>query len=186
MDVEQCGCVTKRHFMNFLRTQPQFQALLVEGHAPQLDFWRKRPQEDAVRWRRVSGIWEEFCGEEEHLEWKQFMEFFRRRGWALDYNTKENPRDRLAEMLADMHTRPSEQDSQTRHEFAQLRGSHLQGEQKRQLGRYCLDKPWTLEAAGLAISKPSSSTCSTRAPSSRSSSRHSTSAPRGARLEQSF
>merc|ERR1719325_238761 len=37
------------------------------------------PQEDAVRWRRQSATWEEFCCGEEHLEWSQFVDFFRKR-----------------------------------------------------------------------------------------------------------
>jgi len=178
MDKERCGYVTKRRFMVFLRTQPQLQVLLVDGVAPRLNLGHSSP-EDAVRWRRQSATWEEFSCGKEHLEWDQFVDFFRRRSWVLDYKIKDNPRDRLAEMLADMHARPSEQDRQTLDEFVDLRKRHLQGQQKRQLGiTVGLDMPWALEAAGLAISKGPSSICSTSAPSSRSSSRQSSSVPR--------
>jgi len=167
-DKEQYGYITKRHFMAFLRNQPQLQALLVDCSAPQLN---SRPREAAVRWRRQSATWQEFSCGKEHLEWDQFVDFFRRLGWLLDYKIKDNPRDRLAEMLADIHTRPSEQDWQTLDEFVELRKRHLQGQQKQQLGiTVGLDMPWALEAACLAISKPSSPICSTRAPSSRCSS----------------
>mmetsp|Transcript_68267 Transcript_68267/g.134936 ORF Transcript_68267/g.134936 Transcript_68267/m.134936 type:complete len:255 (-) Transcript_68267:175-939(-) len=185
MDVEQCGYVTKGSFMNFLRNQPQLQALLVDGQAPQQNFRRTGLQEDAVRWRRQSSTWEDFSCGQAHMEWHQFVDFFRRRGWVLDYKTKDNPRDRLAEMLADLHTRPFEPDRQTLHEFAELRRGHLQGQQKRQLGiAIGLDKPCAFEAACLAIAKPPASRCSTTIPSIRSSSRQSASVPCGARFRQ--
>jgi len=178
MDQDRCGHVSKKQFMHFIASQPQLLRVLVNGHESQLS------GEEAVCWRRLSKMWRELCDEssnQDQMEWSSFVEFFRRQGMLLEYKTKDNPKDRLAHMLADMHAKPLEQQWRTVDEFARLRKTHLQGRQQSELGQTLEEfvrsrrtqiqvqpetQPGIPKAVGLTIMRPPSSRSSTKAPSS--------------------
>jgi len=96
---------------------------------------------------------------------------------VVDYNDT-NPRDQLADLVADMHTNSVERDEQTLDEFMWLRRNHLQGKENWKLGSIAglgrsFDAPWPMETAGQDMSRLLSTDTKTRTPSSRSSSRRS-------------
>jgi len=165
MDLDRRGHVSKRRFIDFLVSQPQLQKLFVEDQNPQLKVepngWQKR----IVYGRMLSRTWCELCENSTHeqeMEWNGFSEFFRRRGMLFQYKTQHNPKDRLASMLADMHIQPLGQDSRTLDEFVRLRRTHLQGQQKRQLGiKELSNSPCALGTPGPTVVTQTSSTCST-------------------------
>jgi len=171
MDVDRNGCIGKGEFMEFLKHRPRLQFLLVEGCVAPETIWRHGPQEKAVIWRRQSSTWKELSCGEENVKWSGFVDFFRKRGLVVDYKTKDNPKDRLADLVADIHVKRMQQDCQTLEEFVHLRRSHLQGKQKHRLKT--LDTPRS--SAAVSPCSTAASPCSetsTWRPSTRSSSRH--------------
>jgi len=152
MDLDRRGHVSKTQFIHFLVSQPWLQKLFVEDRNPQLNVAPNGWQQRVVCAPMLSKIWRELCENRPHeqeMEWRGFSNFFRRRGMLIHYKTKHNPKDRLASMLADMHIQPLEQDSQTLDEFVRLRRTHLQGQQKKQLGiKELSENPQVLESLG--------------------------------------
>jgi hypothetical protein len=177
MDVDHSGYVTRGQFMDFRRTEPQLQLVVpVYEKVPRHDLKQTRPLEDETGWQRTATTWEELCCGKENLEWKEFLFFFRRRGWLADYKLKDGAkrdRARVAAILTEFRTKDLMQDGQTPDKLLRLRGSHLQEKQNWQPGLTArLDKPWALENAGRSLLKPplneSSTTASVSGRSSRS------------------
>jgi hypothetical protein len=201
MDQDRCGHVSKGHFMGFVGSQPQLLKLLVDGQEAQLSGQQDGRLEEIVRRKKLSRTWTELskeCSDEDKMEWSSFVDFFRQRGMLLEYKTKDNPKERLAAMLADVHAKPLEQRGQTLDEFERLKKSHLQGQQQREVGQALeesvhLEKnqvqgqqkgqPGIQEQTGLPVLSPLSSRNSTKTTArSQLSSRNSTRAAARATL----
>jgi len=138
MDKDRMGYVTKQDFYDFLDVQPQLRSILVDGQVSRVMAGRREDdlREEARQWRHLTRSWNMLTGgKHENLEWAKFVDFFRMRGMLVEYKIKDNPRERLADMLAGIHTRPQDQASETLDEFLRLRSVHLQGQQRCELGR---------------------------------------------------
>mmetsp|Transcript_9195 Transcript_9195/g.17378 ORF Transcript_9195/g.17378 Transcript_9195/m.17378 type:complete len:271 (+) Transcript_9195:2-814(+) len=175
MDTYNCGYVTKAQFMHFRKTEPQLQNLFVDEQAPQHDPRRTGRLEDAMGWQQRAATWEELCCGKENLEWNEFLFFFRRRGFLVEYKRKDRAkrdRDCVAAMLADSRAKHFVKDGQTPGKFWQLQRGHLPERQTQEASiKARLDSPWTFETAGHAVLNLPFNECSTKAPSSRSSSK---------------
>lgn len=106
LDDDRTGSVTKPRWLNFLSRNPEFRTLhLGTGIARMIT---KDLHEEARRiryeTRRLGQLWSETdTNRNGTLEWVEFLDFFQRSGRLLVYETKDNPRDRLADMLQEMH-----------------------------------------------------------------------------------
>lgn len=135
MDQDRCGHVTRQQFRHFLGFQPHLRSLIVEGQVCRFGKDEDGRREEARQWRRLTKVWHEIDDDKNGtLEWEEFVEFFRKWDMLIEYQTKDNPKERLAEMLATMHENPDEQATEDLEEFMQLRSNHLHGERRRSLG----------------------------------------------------
>jgi hypothetical protein len=136
MDKDRSGYVTKNEFTLFLGFQPQLRSVFLKGSTSQPSRAGDAQIEEARHWRQVMRTWKMLTGgNTENLDWPRFVDFFRERDMLLEYKIKDNPRERLADMLAGIHTQPQEQAGETLDEFMHLRKVHLQGQQRHELGR---------------------------------------------------
>lgn len=128
MDTEKDGRVSKQGFLQFFRDRPPLRRLLM--YAGQVAFKEKmeagsrkgskeasahytRPQTsrgvtakeaEALTMRRLlrllKAIDEDGSGT---IEWDEFVEFWRKAGFLLEYETKDNPREQIADLLGQIH-----------------------------------------------------------------------------------
>lgn len=134
MDGESSGHVTKDGFMSFLRSRPQLRRLMLQTHdtnkqqkagGPTLDKGHvasarlktgasstRTPssrEAEALEMRRLLKLLKEIDEDKNGtLEWEEFIEFFRRAGYLLEYATKENPREEIASIMGRMHDQKME------------------------------------------------------------------------------
>merc|ERR1711904_300180 len=85
--------------------------------------------------RRLGELWIEIdTNGNGTLEWDEFLEFFRKTGRLLVYETKDNPRDRLAGMLQEMHEQQGDLASEAdRNAFEELAKNYLDLGRRRSL-----------------------------------------------------
>lgn len=103
MDTDQNGGVDKYEWMQYLRENPRLKSLVLRGC---YDLNEKvdggQVKQEAKEMRRLLKVWRELDQDRNgSLEWEEFVEYFRRNGLFLEYQTKEeNPRTRLAELIS--------------------------------------------------------------------------------------
>jgi hypothetical protein len=66
------------------------------------------------------------------LEWEEFVDFFRASGYLLVYEVEDNPKDRMAEVLKDLHEGSEPQTDSV--EFHDFQNSHLPLSRRRSIG----------------------------------------------------
>jgi hypothetical protein len=116
MDTEQNGHVTKQGFMQFLRYRPEFRRLLVHAgqdtHKDKLNAGAGKgykesigPKEaEAIEMRRVLKLLREIDEDGNGcMEFEEFIAFWRKSGFLLEYESKSNPRDQIADVLGQIH-----------------------------------------------------------------------------------
>jgi len=147
VDKDRNGHVTKVEWLGFLQFHPQIRALVLSispqqraadggtavDEPPRSEASKK--ETEAKHMRRLLRIWTDIDKDKNGtLEWNEFVELFRRGGFLLEYAEKNNPKERLASILGEMHESPAKQDEAELDEFMQLRNQHLDGERRRSLG----------------------------------------------------
>eukprot|EP00747_Dinoflagellata_sp_TGD_P211212 gnl/TRDRNA2_/TRDRNA2_84410_c0_seq4.p1 gnl/TRDRNA2_/TRDRNA2_84410_c0~~gnl/TRDRNA2_/TRDRNA2_84410_c0_seq4.p1 ORF type:complete len:283 (+),score=24.02 gnl/TRDRNA2_/TRDRNA2_84410_c0_seq4:113-961(+) len=138
LDDDRTGSVTKPRWLDFLSRNPEFRTLILgRGITMRIT---KDLHEEARRIRherrRLGQLWSEIDTDRNgSLEWFEFLDFFQRSGRLLVYKTKDNPRDRLAEMLQEMHEQQDDLASEAeRKEFHDLAKKNLDLGRRRSLG----------------------------------------------------
>eukprot|EP00747_Dinoflagellata_sp_TGD_P211210 gnl/TRDRNA2_/TRDRNA2_84410_c0_seq2.p1 gnl/TRDRNA2_/TRDRNA2_84410_c0~~gnl/TRDRNA2_/TRDRNA2_84410_c0_seq2.p1 ORF type:complete len:273 (+),score=34.42 gnl/TRDRNA2_/TRDRNA2_84410_c0_seq2:113-931(+) len=159
LDDDRTGSVTKPRWLDFLSRNPEFRTLILgRGITMRIT---KDLHEEARRIRherrRLGQLWSEIDTDRNgSLEWFEFLDFFQRSGRLLVYKTKDNPRDRLAGMLQEMHEQQNDLASEAeRNEFNDLSKKYLDLGRRRSLGAA------VEEAKSRSRSDSNSSTCST-------------------------
>jgi len=113
MDQDGDGIISKDEFVRFLREHPALQKMLFAGSSSlrgqnedgDADGERAPTQEltimaQAVLQRRMIKLFNEIdVNRNKQMEFEEFLEFFRRAGYVLEYTLPNNPRDRAAELL---------------------------------------------------------------------------------------
>jgi len=114
MDQDGDGTISKDEFVAFLRERPALQKMLfagsfsVRGQTEDADSDGERAptqvspkMAQAVLQRRMIKLFNEIdVNRNRSMEFEEFLEFFRRAGYLLEYTLTNNPRDRAAELLA--------------------------------------------------------------------------------------
>jgi len=149
MDAEQSGHVSKRGFMQFLRNRPQLRRLLMhagqEAYKEKMDTGSRRGSKDptllapkeaeALEMRRLLRLLKEIDEDGNGtLEFEEFEEFWRKAGLFLEYKTKENPRERIAVVLGQIHEAKidgEEMDSKLIGQLSALGKEHLNANARR-------------------------------------------------------
>jgi len=120
--------------MDFMRTQPQLCVVMSQKHRSAGDAWKEQ-KDVATLVKSMLKMWPMIDTDKNGtLEWEEFIEFFRINGFFLEYRTKDNPKDRMAQILTHLHDDNVVQDASDLDEFAQLKNIHLMGERRRSLG----------------------------------------------------
>jgi len=114
MDANANGVVTKDEFIKYLRSRPQLQHVMSSGLS------QCKPGEDkeepsgkpspqsarAMGIKRIISVYKEMDENKNGVvTWDEFIGFFRRTGLLLTYMTADNPRDRMAAVLAQEYQR---------------------------------------------------------------------------------
>jgi len=135
MDEQRNGHVTKKEWLEFMRRNPQFKSMVLCGGVETrlTDRFSEESvqalKDQAKEMRRLLKIWREIDKDANGtLEWEEFIEFFRRSGNLLEYETVDNPKERLAHIVTEIHEGRAEGDKLD--EFLDLAKGHLQGERR--------------------------------------------------------
>eukprot|EP00747_Dinoflagellata_sp_TGD_P211211 gnl/TRDRNA2_/TRDRNA2_84410_c0_seq3.p1 gnl/TRDRNA2_/TRDRNA2_84410_c0~~gnl/TRDRNA2_/TRDRNA2_84410_c0_seq3.p1 ORF type:complete len:304 (+),score=41.40 gnl/TRDRNA2_/TRDRNA2_84410_c0_seq3:64-912(+) len=163
MDEDRTGSITKPRWLEFLRRNPEFRTIILGRGMTKLitKVSFKNLHEEARQLRQekrhLGHLWTELDTDGNGtLEWDEFLEFFSKTGRLLVYETKDNPRDRLAGMLQEMHEQQNDLASEAeRNEFNDLSKKYLDLGRRRSLGAA------VEEAKSRSRSDSNSSTCST-------------------------
>eukprot|EP00747_Dinoflagellata_sp_TGD_P211209 gnl/TRDRNA2_/TRDRNA2_84410_c0_seq1.p1 gnl/TRDRNA2_/TRDRNA2_84410_c0~~gnl/TRDRNA2_/TRDRNA2_84410_c0_seq1.p1 ORF type:complete len:314 (+),score=31.00 gnl/TRDRNA2_/TRDRNA2_84410_c0_seq1:64-942(+) len=142
MDEDRTGSITKPRWLEFLRRNPEFRTIILGRGMTKLitKVSFKNLHEEARQLRQekrhLGHLWTELDTDGNGtLEWDEFLEFFSKTGRLLVYETKDNPRDRLAEMLQEMHEQQDDLASEAeRKEFHDLAKKNLDLGRRRSLG----------------------------------------------------
>lgn len=116
MDANANGTVTKEEFIDYLRSRPQIQNVMYSGLKPgepqcheQNGVLSARPSSQAARAMGIKRIITVYKNIDKNRNgvatWDEFIDFFRRTSLLLVYSTPNNPRDRMAAVLADEYQR---------------------------------------------------------------------------------
>lgn len=108
MDRDSSGHVTKEDFFAYLDQRPALKQLFV-AHSPKNS--RKpggrevsQKEAQALEMRRLLKVLREIDEDKNGtLEWEEFIEFFKRSGYLLEYSDNNNPRVKMAECLGQIH-----------------------------------------------------------------------------------
>lgn len=110
MDADHSGEISKDEFISFLRNHKTLSHMMLMGSQVQMSDsavsktsspeTAKRVSQ-ALAVRRLIKLFNEMDKDgNQSMDWEEFLEFFRRAGYLLEYTTKDNPRDRAAEIIA--------------------------------------------------------------------------------------
>lgn len=139
MDIDQTGSVTKDGFMTFLRDRPQLRSLML-AHAPAKNNGKparvvSQRESEALEMRRLLKVLKDIDEDKNGtLEWEEFVEFFRRSGYLLEYSTKENPREKIADVLGQIHEKKIEGEDvedDLLDKLNKMAGSHMNDQARR-------------------------------------------------------
>lgn len=142
MDSDHSGHVTKVKWLDFLRANPSVKSIILAGSGAEQDgsgLPKAMSNESAKRTqvrqlRFLQKIWKDIDEDGNGtLEWEEFIEFFRKLGFLFQYADPNNPKDRLAEMLKDLHENAESMSEDRFDEFHHLKGKHLHAEKRRVL-----------------------------------------------------
>lgn len=136
MDTEQSGHVTKDAFMLFLRQRPQLRNLMLAQSQQQVGKNAKealmtKQAAHALEMRRMLKVLRDIDEDKNGtLEWEEFIEFFRKSGYLLEYSRENphNPREKLAHIMGQIHDQKLERediDNKLVGNLAELAGKHL-------------------------------------------------------------
>lgn len=131
MDIEKTGHVEPREFMNFLRERPQLKNLMLEHARAEMKGAQQCTDREfeALEMRRLKKFLKEMDEDGNGtLEWEEFVEFFRRTGYLLEYAHKDNPREKISELLNkinDQQEEEGEADEDLVDEFQELTKKHM-------------------------------------------------------------
>jgi hypothetical protein len=141
MDIERSGHVTKQGFMQFIRNRPQLRSLFIKagqerhkngGGGGHHEITGK--EAEALEIRRLLKLLKEIDADGNGtLEWEEFLDFWRVAGFLLEYETKNNPREQIAEVLGQIHDTMQNGDSDERlsGHLSQLAKEHLSSQSRR-------------------------------------------------------
>jgi len=117
MDANVNGVVTKEDFINYVRSRPQLQNAMYEGltqsalnEHDEVACGKVTPRpSQPVRMignRRIINIYKDIdVNKNGVFNWEEFLDFFGRTGILLKYATSDNPRARMADVLAKEYQR---------------------------------------------------------------------------------
>lgn len=108
MDGDSNGTVTKDEFINYVRSRPQLQSLMYDAwtsvqssEQPEVDCDCSTQRVRAMGHHRLIKVYKDMdTNRNGVLQWEEFFAFFERTGLLLKYSTSDNPRDRMAAVLA--------------------------------------------------------------------------------------
>jgi len=106
LDSGRTGSVTRSEWIRFMHTNQELCKLMRGESARESVLLGKdaHREAEALQLRKMFKVWEKIdLDKNGTLEWDEFVEFFRLNGFLLEYMEKDNPKDRMAEVLKDMH-----------------------------------------------------------------------------------
>lgn len=145
MDEQKHGSVTKTQWLNFMRKHPGLIKVMVGGSDTTAWAVKDRFSEEGRKQltelaRQLKELRVMFSVVDEDksgtIEFEEFVEFFRKIGFFLEYKTDQNARLRLAHMLGEACEKEAndrEETDKRQKEFTSLSSQHLQGGQKRRM-----------------------------------------------------
>lgn len=140
MDVERSGHVSKEGFMQFIRNRPQLRRLFIHAGQERYKVTGGRKFEitgkeaEALEIRRLLKLLKEIDQDGNGtLEWEEFLDFWRVAGFLLEYETKNNPREQIAEVLGQIHESHTNgtSDDRLRGQLSNLAAEHLSSQSRR-------------------------------------------------------
>jgi hypothetical protein len=107
MDGDSSGVVTKDEFINYVRSRPKLQCIFYDAltsvqSGEQRAVVPSSPQHvRAMGHHRIIKVYKSMdANRSGFLQWEELLAFFERTGLLLNYTTSDNPRDRMAAVLA--------------------------------------------------------------------------------------
>jgi len=138
MDSDHSGHISKSEWFEFLRKNPEFKAMILNGSGalPPKDRFSAEAilalKDEAKLMRRLLKIWREIDTDGNGtLEWEEFVEIFRRSGNLLEYREQDTPKVRLAQIITNMHEGRVQNDQLV--EFERLAKSTIHGTRRKSL-----------------------------------------------------
>lgn len=156
MDSDRSGHVTKVKWLDFLRANPRIKHIILAGSGSEdttamtmsllQDDSAKRTQIRQLRF--LQKIWRDIDSDHNGtLEWEEFLEFFRKLGFLFKYVDPDNPKEKLAEILKDLHENAEPVSAARYSEFQHLKGKHLHAGKRRFLEEAALGSSWGFATA---------------------------------------
>jgi hypothetical protein len=138
MDMSCDGSITRHDWFGFLVNNPQLRDILLsDSGQPVKDRFSRAasqdPRHQAFRTRQVMKFVKEVVFDNsETIEFEEFVEFFRRTGHLVEYQSDANPRVQMAGLLGDIHNRDKAvvSDAEAR-QMVQLAKQNLQGQRRK-------------------------------------------------------
>lgn len=123
MDMDCDGSITRHDLAGFLANSRQLRdSLLGDSGQPIKD------GSSRASWKLVMTFVKDVFHNSGTIEFKEFVEFFRRTGFLVEYQSDANPRVQMADLLGDIHKRDQAvvTDAEAR-QMVQLAKHHLEG-----------------------------------------------------------
>eukprot|EP00746_Dinoflagellata_sp_MGD_P003335 gnl/MRDRNA2_/MRDRNA2_106481_c0_seq1.p1 gnl/MRDRNA2_/MRDRNA2_106481_c0~~gnl/MRDRNA2_/MRDRNA2_106481_c0_seq1.p1 ORF type:complete len:291 (-),score=41.93 gnl/MRDRNA2_/MRDRNA2_106481_c0_seq1:228-1100(-) len=151
MDINGNGFVGKAEFIPFLRSRPELKKLMLSHSAPKHPTGNTRTSDReaaALEIRRILKFLKELDYDGNgSIDWEEFVEFFKKCGYLLEYSSEKNPRAKMANLMSqinDQQVRGDEVDEKLMNEFHHLTHHHLPQSVRR----------WSKEFVGTPSNEP--------------------------------
>lgn len=169
MDTDHNGHVSKMEWYEFLRNNPKLKYFILHGNVQMPPpGYRDRATDETAQiqraetkeMRRLVKIWREIDADGNGtLEWDEFIEFFRRNGNLLEYETQDHPKARLTNILCEMHDKPDNVNEATLEEFERLTKANVHGNRRRSLEMEALTNCSPQSPTAVRIHRRHSASC---------------------------